>query len=565
MNTAAAIYENLVTTRPRENGGRSKAASEAFGDSSQQRFSDVLPLAQAAKEQVSETETPEEAPADAPLTTAEDAVDPPLEEEAPAQEEESEIAYSQVVGWPFAEWIPPVVQSQVQGTAAVQAVDVTMGEQTTESSAFGVTGMEQLTSAGLSTPATTSAASTVGQTPGTEGIPQSQAVPKDLLVENPAAANTVTTVTIPDEQGVALVATGADEQASAVPETSPEAAPISGTKTAKILPDEMQIEQPEVQDESAQGSSGPETADAASQHESQDGMMSGTRNSDNRSQGQTLEVEQASVRAQSTSSQASDKSVLSSKSQTESYERGAASKSYDDSALESVEVAATENPNVSLDPVEGKGAPAVAIKETGIEGATAPELRVSAVGETSVSSPRVGSQTQSLTTAQASLPQTPVQSIGEQILDSVRASMANGDRQVSIRLLPPELGTVVVRFQEQGERLNGVVEVSNSDIQREVERALPQVIRSLQEAGVQIRRVEVVTADQPDNRNLGGENLPQDVWQQHQGAGQSREHAYASQQTRWSQSLGGQSIGGQGVSGEQSRAAAAQGRIDLLL
>jgi flagellar hook-length control protein FliK len=218
-----------------------------------------------------------------------------------------------------------------------------------------------------------------------------------------------------------------------------------------------------------------------------------------------------------------------------------------------------------LEAVEGKDVSAASLKDTGAEGATTPEMRVPAAGETTVSSQRVGPQTQSQTTVQTASPQTPAQSVGEQILDSVRASMANGERQVSIRLSPPELGMVVVRFQEQGEQLNGIVEVSNADTRREVERALPQVIRSLQEAGVQVRRVEVVTADQPDNRNMGGENLPQDVWQQHQGTGHSREHPYASQQTRWSQNLGGQSTARQAASGERQQAAVTQGRIDLLL
>ncbi len=346
--------------------------------------------------------------------------------------------------------------------------------------------------------------------------------------------------------------------------------------TAETLSGGVQMEQPDVQSEPAQDSPGSEIGDAISQPEGQDVRMSGTRGSDSQSEGQTLEGGQTSVRTQSTNSQANAESVSPSESQTSPDERvlAAANRddnvplddkvSQDDGVSEPAEFAATESPKVPLSPVESKDASTVGPKETGTEASTMPEVRVSTVGETSASSQRVGVQTQSQTTGNTSSTQTPVQSVGEQILDSVRASMANGDRQVSIRLLPPELGRVVVRFQEQGEQLNGVVEVSNGDTRREVERALPQVIRSLQEAGVQVRRVEVVTADQPDE-NPGGENLPQDVWQQHQGTGQGREHAYASQQTRWSQSLGGQSTVRQGVSSEEPRATVTQGRIDLLL
>ncbi len=127
MNTAAAIYENLVTTMSRESGSRGKAASEAFGDSSQQRFSDVLPLAQAAQEQAPEADVPEEVTGEATSATDEDPVDPASQEDASSQEEETEFTYSQVTGWPFTELVPPVVQSQVQGTVGVvQAADATI-------------------------------------------------------------------------------------------------------------------------------------------------------------------------------------------------------------------------------------------------------------------------------------------------------------------------------------------------------------------------------------------------------------------------------------------------------
>jgi flagellar hook-length control protein FliK len=560
MNTAAAIYENLVTTMPRENAGRGKAATEAFGDSSQQRFSDMLPVAQAA--QASKDQTPEETSGDAAVATVEVTADPVLRKETPA-EEEADVAYSQVVGWPFAELIPPAGPSQNQEASAVtQAIGDTMEEQTTGSPAFGAEGLEQALSAALPRSETTDPALAVPQTPQANGTGQPQAVSSQGL---PGESSVVTDVTIPDEKTAGLAAAGADEQASTAPEVSQEATPAPAGAASKTPSNDVQAEGADVQGELTSDGSGPETAGPVSRHKAQDAMASDARESDGSSDGRAPKVEPDSVKGQSTSPQADGDSASQSKSKTGAHDPGTATQNWDGDTLET-EIAAPENPKISQDPVGGKDAPIAVSKETGTEGTAAPELRVSTVGETSASSHRMGSQTQtqSQTTTQTSSPQTPVQSVGEQILDSVRASMTNGDRQVSIRLLPPELGTVVVRFQERGDQLTGVVEVANGDTRREVERAMPQVVRSLQEAGVQVRRVEVVTADQPDNRNPGQDNLSQDVWQQHQGTGQNREHAYASQQTRWSQNLGGRSIARSEVSSEPSHAAS-QGRIDLLL
>jgi len=113
----------------------------------------------------------------------------------------------------------------------------------------------------------------------------------------------------------------------------------------------------------------------------------------------------------------------------------------------------------------------------------------------------------------------PAQSIGEQIRDSMQASLDRGERQVTIRLRPPELGNVLVRFREENEQIYGVVEVTRGDTRQEVEQALPQVLRSLQDSGIQIRRFEVTLADQPDE-NPGGQLLSEDQRPQQEGHGQ---------------------------------------------
>ena len=107
------------------------------------------------------------------------------------------------------------------------------------------------------------------------------------------------------------------------------------------------------------------------------------------------------------------------------------------------------------------------------------------------------------------------QSIGEQIHDSVRASLARGDQQVVIRLNPPELGSVIVRFEQQNEQIDGVLEVGRSETRNELEQALPQVLQSLQELGIQVRKLEVTVSDQPQG-DLLRQQQQQDAWAQQQ-------------------------------------------------
>ena len=121
--------------------------------------------------------------------------------------------------------------------------------------------------------------------------------------------------------------------------------------------------------------------------------------------------------------------------------------------------------------------------------------------------------------------------ISEQILDSVRTSLARGEREVEIRLHPPELGSILARFKEQDGQLHGMLEVNRSDTRQEIERAMPQVLQSLQDLGVQVKRLDVTIADQ-SRRDAGGEQLSQEAWSQQHNSGQNRDPLQATPM-RW--------------------------------
>jgi flagellar hook-length control protein FliK len=157
----------------------------------------------------------------------------------------------------------------------------------------------------------------------------------------------------------------------------------------------------------------------------------------------------------------------------------------------------------------------------------------------------------------------PVGSVREQILDSVQASVAQGDREILIRLQPPELGTVTVRLQEQGEHLEGTIEVSKIETRREIEQALPEVMRSLQDAGIQIRKLDV-TSNDASGQDLGRGQTQQDLWSGQHNSGQSREHTPASH-TPWSQANTDYRADSPKTSSEARRTNLPSGGIDMLL
>jgi flagellar hook-length control protein FliK len=149
--------------------------------------------------------------------------------------------------------------------------------------------------------------------------------------------------------------------------------------------------------------------------------------------------------------------------------------------------------------------------------ATPPGLLASQVERSAAVSQLVSNRTFPAGDAAGVAGRDPAQSVSEQIRDSLYASLDRGERQVVIRLHPPELGSVLVRLHEQNEQIQGVLEVSRSDTRHEVEQALPQVLRDLQDLGVQIRKFDVTVSGQSDH-DAGRQPLHQDAWPQQQGS-----------------------------------------------
>ena len=109
--------------------------------------------------------------------------------------------------------------------------------------------------------------------------------------------------------------------------------------------------------------------------------------------------------------------------------------------------------------------------------------------------------------------------IGKQILESIHSSLSQEgqNQQITIRLNPPELGKVFIKFDEQDNQITGLLEVSKPQTRIEIQQALPQIIRSLQDSGIQIKRLEVVLSEgeQPEQEALKDQSLQNGWTHQH--------------------------------------------------
>jgi hypothetical protein len=79
----------------------------------------------------------------------------------------------------------------------------------------------------------------------------------------------------------------------------------------------------------------------------------------------------------------------------------------------------------------------------------------------------------------------------EQIIDKVQNTITGSTQQIQVTLNPAELGMVRITFRQQDGQIEGLMEVQNPEVRRDVEKALPQIAAALAQNGVQVRRMEI--------------------------------------------------------------------------
>ena len=100
--------------------------------------------------------------------------------------------------------------------------------------------------------------------------------------------------------------------------------------------------------------------------------------------------------------------------------------------------------------------------------------------------------------------------LSAQLADAFGLPVRASAQQISIRLDPPELGTVRLKLRSIGGQVSGVLRVDNPSTLEEIRRALPGMIERLADSGVQVRSLEVVSG--------GGDGLSQGGRQEQPGS-----------------------------------------------
>ncbi|MGD0077652.1 MAG: flagellar hook-length control protein FliK, partial [Sedimentisphaerales bacterium] len=113
----------------------------------------------------------------------------------------------------------------------------------------------------------------------------------------------------------------------------------------------------------------------------------------------------------------------------------------------------------------------------------------------------------------------PAAAVREQISQSVTAASQQVNRQITIQLNPPELGKISVKFTQTGSELTGLLEASNPQTRAEIHQQIPEILRSLEQAGVTVKRIDVTLSDLPGRSNPDShrDNSSQASWDRSAG------------------------------------------------
>jgi flagellar hook-length control protein FliK len=86
--------------------------------------------------------------------------------------------------------------------------------------------------------------------------------------------------------------------------------------------------------------------------------------------------------------------------------------------------------------------------------------------------------------------------VADQIVQSIRGSSLRVDRQLVVRLSPPELGKVRITLRTSGNQIHGVLEAENPETFKRLERETVGLVSRLQDAGLQVQRLDVTLTHQ---------------------------------------------------------------------
>ena len=82
-------------------------------------------------------------------------------------------------------------------------------------------------------------------------------------------------------------------------------------------------------------------------------------------------------------------------------------------------------------------------------------------------------------------------SASQQVLRNLQNAVQNDIQTIQITLAPAGLGAVRIQLDKIGEEISGVLEVQKPETRQEIEKALPNIIASLDSQGIQVRKIDI--------------------------------------------------------------------------
>jgi len=109
--------------------------------------------------------------------------------------------------------------------------------------------------------------------------------------------------------------------------------------------------------------------------------------------------------------------------------------------------------------------------------------------------------------------------VADQVAEGIRTSGTPADREIVVRLHPPELGRVRITLESKDGAIRGVVRVDSPDTLEKLQQEAGPLLGRLQADGVNVRRLDVLlNPDQPGGEHghpgafAQGETDPQGAW-----------------------------------------------------
>lgn len=138
-------------------------------------------------------------------------------------------------------------------------------------------------------------------------------------------------------------------------------------------------------------------------------------------------------------------------------------------------------------------------------------------------------------TTAARRPQAPPP-IPKQVLNSLKTAIANGDSEIQLRLDPPELGSMKLFLQMDGDSVRVILETSNDLAKRSLEESLGDLRQMLEDEGLEVG--EFVLRDENENPEANAQWAGEGEGQPGSNAESEEEEATAAELERASRAYG---------------------------